>query len=188
MTQVIGDEDRNRQSTLVGSEHGGLSGFGDQGSDTTATHIHEQEDHLSGMPTTDQEAKRQAPAPPPLRPPYEKLAQKNPKATDHLAITIGPPMIILFDIVIPCIIYYVWYDIHRSRWEDACRTYSNRGATCPLVKPEYDDKILGYAVVSFGFGEVYILFARVRRLLLQRDQCAPLLSRSKWELDATSCE
>ncbi|EDO04501.1 hypothetical protein SS1G_06984 [Sclerotinia sclerotiorum 1980 UF-70] len=53
--------------------------------------------------------------PPP--PPFEKLAQKNPKPTDHLSITIGPLVILLFDIVIPCIIYYVWFDIHRSSLE-----------------------------------------------------------------------
>ncbi|PQE13115.1 beta-glucosidase 1 precursor protein [Rutstroemia sp. NJR-2017a BBW] len=44
----------------------------------------------------------------PSPPPYEKLAQKNPKPTDHLSITIGPPVILLFDIVVPCIIYYLY--------------------------------------------------------------------------------
>lgn len=88
--------------------------------------------------------------------------------------------------MLPCIIYYVWYDIHRPQWEDDCRTYTTRGPTCPLPKPEYDEHILGYAVISFVIGELYILIARVARLLLHRDQCAPLLSRSKWELEATS--
>lgn len=118
--------------------------------------------------------------------PYEKLAQKNPKPTEHLSITIGPPVILLFDVIVPCIIYYVWFDIHRARWVDQCRPYDNRNETCPIVKPEYDKDILGYAIISFGFGEVYILIARVARLLMHRDLCAPLLSRSKWELDATS--
>lgn len=121
-------------------------------------------------------------------PAYEKLAQKNPKATDNLSITIGPPMIILFDIIIPCIIYYVWYDRHREQWINQCRDFENTNPNtpCNIPKPEYDRDVLGYAILSFGFGEVYILIARVWRLLKYRDLCAPLLSRSKWELDATS--
>lgn len=118
--------------------------------------------------------------------PYEKLAQKSPKLTDHLSITIGPPIIIFFDIVVPCIIYYVWYNIKRSQWEDDCRSYTDRSVTCPLAKPDFDKRINGYAIISFGFGELYILIARVYRLINQRDECAPLLSRSVWELDATS--
>lgn len=116
----------------------------------------------------------------------EKLAQKNPKPTDHLSITIGPGVIVFFDIVVPCIIYYTWFDIHRSQWEDDCRTYTSQGALCPLQKPEFDKNILGYCIITFGFGELYILIARVAQLLAHRDLCAPLLSRSKWELDATS--
>ncbi|QSZ34992.1 hypothetical protein DSL72_007854 [Monilinia vaccinii-corymbosi] len=116
--------------------------------------------------------------------PYEKLAQKNPKPTDHLSITIGPAVILAFDIVIPCIIYYIWFDIHRSRWANSCKAYPKN--KCPLEKPEYDRDILGYAVICFGFGELYILIVRVWRLFKYRDLCAPLLSRSRWELDATS--
>lgn len=41
-------------------------------------------------------------------------------------------------------------------------------------------------MICFGFGELYILLARVWRLYFRREQCAPLLSRAKWELDATS--
>jgi hypothetical protein len=119
-------------------------------------------------------------------PPYEKLAQKRPNPTDHLSITIGPPIIILFDIVVPCIIYYVWYNINKSNWANDCRSYVDRSETCPLSKPEFDEKIMGYAIISFGFGELYILIARVQRLINHREECAPLLSRSKWELDATS--
>lgn len=118
--------------------------------------------------------------------PYEKLAQKRPKPTDHLSITIGPPIILLFDIVVPCIIYYVWYNIKRSQWGNDCQSYVDLGAICPLAKPEFDEKINGYAIISFGFGELYILIARIYRLIYQRDDCAPLLSRSVWELDATS--
>lgn len=113
---------------------------------------------------------------------YEKLAQKKPKLTDHLSITIGPIMIIIFDIVVPCIIYYIWFDIHRSHWKSACRSYE----ACRFTKPEFDKQILGYAIISFGLGELYILIARVCRLLWHPDECAPLLSRSRWELDATS--
>ncbi|KAF2773088.1 hypothetical protein EJ03DRAFT_245789, partial [Teratosphaeria nubilosa] len=117
---------------------------------------------------------------------YEPLAQKNPKATDHLSITIGPPIIILFDLIVPCIIYYTWYDNRYSNYKNSCQRYYDRNQQCPLNPPEYDKDILGYAIVSFGFGELYILVTRVARLLVHRDQCAPLLSRSKWELDATS--
>lgn len=130
----------------------------------------------SGQETADQEDPEE----------YEKLTQRNPKPTDHLSITIGPPIILLFDIIVPCIIYYAWYDINKSHWRNQCRPYVNDGQSCPFVKPEYNDKILGYAIISFGFGELYILIARVYRLLVYSDECAPLLSRSRWELDATS--
>jgi hypothetical protein len=189
MTQVINNEDQDRQPiTISQHDHGGYSTSEceEYASDTTATRIQDDEDtpHRNGL--TDEAPKvRGSPTPPPQLT-YEKLAQKNPKPTEHLSITTGPPMIVLFDIVIPCIIYYVWYDIHRSQWEDDCRAYTSHGANCPLAKPEFDEHILGYAIVSFGIGELYILIARVVRLLLHRDQCAPLLSRSKWELDATS--
>ncbi|PQE02935.1 beta-glucosidase 1 precursor protein [Rutstroemia sp. NJR-2017a BVV2] len=122
----------------------------------------------------------------PSPPPYEKLAQKNPKPTDHLSITIGPPVILLFDIVVPCIIYYVWFDKHRARWAKDCQVYDRRNEPCPLIKPEYDEEILGYAIIAFGAGELYVLIARVIRLIRDYEQCAPLISRSKWELDATS--
>lgn len=113
---------------------------------------------------------------------YEKLAQKKPKLMDHLSITLGPIMIVVFDIVVPCIIYYIWFGIHRSHWKSDCRAYE----TCLSTKPEFDKQILGYAIISFGLGELYILVARVCRLFWHPDKCAPLLSRSRWELDATS--
>jgi hypothetical protein len=64
--------------------------------------------------------------------------------------------------------------------------YAARRATCPIENPEFDDRILGYAVAPFGIWELYILIARVARLLRYRGQCALLLSRSRWELDASS--
>ncbi|CAL3971364.1 hypothetical protein PZA11_007870 [Diplocarpon coronariae] len=123
---------------------------------------------------------------PPSRPPLEKLAQKNPKPMDHFGITLGPPLIILFDIVVPIIIYYAWYNTQIRLWGDQCRAQTPAGQKCTITKPEYNEEILGYAIISFGFGEVYILIVRVWRLVKHRDICAPLLSRSKWELDATS--
>lgn len=105
---------------------------------------------------------------------------------EHIGITLGLPMIVLFDIVVPCIIYYTWYDIHRAHWQRICRDWHSRGEHCPVEKPQFDKDILGYAVICFGFGELYILLARVWRLVFRREQCAPLLSRNKWELDATS--
>ncbi|CZT44100.1 uncharacterized protein RSE6_04225 [Rhynchosporium secalis] len=123
---------------------------------------------------------------PPSRPPLEKLAQKNPKATDHLSITIGPAVIILFDVIVPIIIYYAWYNTRVRERKQACRQQNQPLQTCSIPQIEYNEEILGYAVISFGFGELYILVVRVARLLRHRDLCAPLLSRSKWELDATS--
>lgn len=122
---------------------------------------------------------------PPLRRKETKLAQKEAHPWQHLGITLGLPMIILFDLVVPCIVYYTWYDAHKSDWETQCREqYRNR--QCPIPKPEYDKDILGYAIICFGFGELWILIARVWRLLFRQEECAPLLSRSRWELDATS--
>ncbi|KAK0107269.1 hypothetical protein ONS95_003969 [Cadophora gregata] len=123
---------------------------------------------------------------PPIRPPLEKLAQKNPKPTDHLSITLGPFMIILFDVVVPIIIYYAWYNTRVRQRNRECRRQNQPIGNCSIVQIEYDEEILGYAVISFGFGELYILIVRVARLLRYRELCAPLLSRSKWELDATS--
>lgn len=117
---------------------------------------------------------------------HERLAQKRPKFADHPAVFLGPAMIILFDLVVPCVIYYAWFDIHKAQWERECRPYKNISENCPLVKPEFDRHILGYAIISFGVGELYILIVRVLRLLQYTADCAPLLSRSRWELDATS--
>lgn len=95
-------------------------------------------------------------------------------------------MIILFDLVIPCIIYYTWYISHRDEWNANCRPYTSLGQVCPIAYPEFDKDILGYAIICFGFGELWILIARVHRLVVHPEQCAPLLSRNRWELDATS--
>lgn len=117
---------------------------------------------------------------------HEKLAQKNPKFKDHPSVFLGPPMIILFDILIPCIIYYVWFNINQAQWERDCQPHRVNAAVCPLVAPEFDRHILGWAIASFGIGELYILVVRVLRLFRHPEVCAPLLSRSRWELDATS--
>lgn len=122
----------------------------------------------------------------PRRPTSEKLMQKSPKAKHHLWIILGPPAILIFDLVVPCIIYYSWYGIHVSRWRGDCKAHGGIPDQCPLTKPEFDKDILGYAIISFGFGELYILVARVCRLILHPKDCAPLLSNSRWELDATS--
>lgn len=156
----------------------------DSADETTTTLNTDDEDNSTIDDSVNEDGKeRKAPTTPP---PYEKLAQKHPRPFDHLSITIGPPIILFFDIVVPCIIYYVWYNIKRSQWANDCQIYTNRGETCPFAKPEFDEKINGYAIISFGFGELYILIARIYRLIYQHEQCAPLLSRSVWELDATS--
>lgn len=139
----------------------------------------------SDSDTTDPRSKEQGVSKRMAHPKYEKLAQKKPRFLDYPSITLGGPVIILFDLIVPCIIYYSWYGIRRSRWEEECRFSREGGIPCQLPHPEFDEKILGYSIISFGFGELYILIARVIRLLKYRDRCAPLLSRSKWELDAT---
>ena len=123
---------------------------------------------------------------PQLKRPLTKLANKKSHPMEHLGITLGVPMIVLCDIVIPCIIYYTWYNKHRARWQNDCREWHDRGDACPIEKPQFNEDIMGYAVVCFGFGELYVLLARVWRLFFRREQCAPLLSRNRWELDATS--
>jgi len=139
-----------------------------------------------GNSTSEDEEKKERKFSSPRRT-IEKLAQKNPKPMDHPSITFGPLIIILLDLVVPCIIYYAWYNTHKSWWKRDCQPFWDRGAACTVANPpEFDDKILGYALICFGIGELYILIARVCRLLRYPDQCAPLLSRSKWELDATS--
>jgi hypothetical protein len=97
-------------------------------------------------------------------------------------------MVLLFDLIIPCIIYYVWWIERRSNWESQCRSeYPNLTLQqCPIELKAYNDKIMGYAVICFGFGELWILLARVHRLYYHQEACAPLLSGHRWELDATS--
>lgn len=123
---------------------------------------------------------------PPLKKEETRLAQKEAHPWQHLGITLGLPMIVLFDIVVPCIIYYTWYNRHRSEWESSCQSLYPGQTPCPLEKPEFDKDILGSAVASFGIGELWIFVARVWRLFFRRDECAPLLSRNRYELDATS--
>lgn len=99
-------------------------------------------------------------------PEMQKLTSDVP-AKDQISIILGPFVILACDLVIPCIIYYIWLANH------------------PL-DPGYEEEIMGYAVLSFGLGEAYILVVRVYRLIKYRDECGPLLSEHWWELDATS--
>jgi hypothetical protein len=111
MTQVFTDDERARQSVSISAYDGRASTlYEENASHTTVSHVQDYEKCTNGNGSADEEMKgREAPTPP--RPSYEKLAQRNPKPIDHLSITLGPSMIILFNIVVPCIIYYVWYDI-----------------------------------------------------------------------------
>jgi hypothetical protein len=121
---------------------------------------------------------------PSLRRKETKLMQKEAHPWEHLGITLGLPMILLFDLIVPCVIYYTWYDTQKWNWKKQCREdYPDQ--KCPVQQPEFDKAILGYAIISFGFGELWILIARVWRLFLHPEECAPLLSRNRWELDAT---
>lgn len=139
-------------------------------------------DGLAKLPTQ----KSESGSLPALKRKHTKLANKEAHPMEHLGITLGLPMILLFDIIVPCIIYYTWYNSHTSDWQHECQPFHDREQQCPLPKPEFDKDILGYAIISFGAGELWILIARVWRLFRHRDQCAPLLSRNRWELDATS--
>lgn len=123
---------------------------------------------------------------PRLKKKLTKLANKESHPLEHIGITLGLPMIVACDLVIPCIIYYTWYLKHRATWKKDCRSWHDRGESCPIELPQFDEDIMGTAVAMFGIGEAYVLLARVWRLFFRRDQCAPLLSRSRWEFDATS--
>ncbi|KJX98362.1 hypothetical protein TI39_contig415g00004 [Zymoseptoria brevis] len=123
---------------------------------------------------------------PSLRRRETKLAQKEAHPWQHLGITLGGPMIILFDLVVPCIVYYSWYDAHLRSRNRRCRNEHPNEDPCPIPRLQYNSDILGYAIICFGFGELWILLSRVHRLYYHRDECAPLLSRHRWELDATS--
>lgn len=114
-----------------------------------------------------------------------RLMQKHAHPWEHLGITLGLPAIVLFDIIVPIAIYYTWYDTQKVSWQAECRARF-AAQPCPIPRPQFDKDIAGYAIISFGFGELWILLARVWRLYFRQAECAPLLSRSKWELDATS--
>ncbi|KAE9964548.1 hypothetical protein EG328_010356 [Venturia inaequalis] len=115
----------------------------------------------------------------------EKLAPKKVAARDQISMTLGGPIIIFFDLVVPCLIYYIWLRIVRTNWRHSCNAAGIPLANCSDY-PEYNDVILGLAVIAFGIGELYILIVRVVRLIKHREDCAPLLSRHWAELDATS--
>lgn len=128
---------------------------------------------------------------PRLRHRETKLAQKEAHPWQHLGIALGLPMILLCDIIVPCIIYYAWWRPRHAAWAAQCRAldhHQQQPQPCPVPFPEqFNELILGVAVASFGIGELWIWVARVHRLWFQRDACAPLLSTgSKWALDATS--
>lgn len=138
---------------------------------------------LDERATTMQASRRTLPQ---LKRKETRMMQKQSHPWEHLGITLGGPAILLFDLVIPCIIYYTWYNGQKHDWDRSCQAYTDAGQRCPIPYPEYDKDILGYAIICFGFGELWILVARVWRLWFRHDECAPLLSRAKWELDATS--
>jgi hypothetical protein len=123
VAQVTNDEDRSRDSVSITAYEGRASTLYDEHeNDTTATHIQDGGARPNMNGSADKDVKGRE-TPPPSPSAYEKLAQRNPKPTENLSITLGLPIILLFDTVVPCIIYYAWYDTHRSQWEDECRTY-----------------------------------------------------------------
>lgn len=156
------------------------------GDNATEAHRPQANRYTSAASTVKSERRAEIASLAPLKRRHTKLANKKAHPFEHLGITLGLPMILLFDIIVPCIIYYTWYNSHRSKRQRDCTPFHSRGDICPIPKREFDKDILGSAIASFGVGELWILIARVWRLFFRRDQCAPLLSRNRWELDATS--
>ncbi|EQB51607.1 hypothetical protein CGCF415_v006824 [Colletotrichum fructicola] len=106
---------------------------------------------------------------------------------EHISISIGPFIILFFDLALPVCIYYSWLRAQRNRRRDACAPAYEAGVECGLPAVEtVESRILGFAIIAFGFGEVYILIVRVYRLIAKYEKCAPLLSKHWWELDATT--
>lgn len=81
-----------------------------------------------------------------------KLANKKSHPLEHIGITLGVPMILLCDLILPCTIYYQWYLRHRSNWRRDCREWHDRGETCPIELRQFDEDIMGSAVACFGIG------------------------------------
>ncbi|KAJ0311213.1 hypothetical protein COL5a_002371 [Colletotrichum fioriniae] len=107
--------------------------------------------------------------------------------TEHISISIGPFVILFFDLALPVCIYYSWLRARRNDRRAACQSAYDAGVECGLPPVQtVESRILGFAIIAFGFGEVYILIVRVYRLIARFDECAPLLSKHWWELDATT--
>lgn len=81
-----------------------------------------------------------------------KLANKKSHPLEHIGITLGVPMILLCDLIIPCIIYYTWFLRHSSKWKRDCRGWHDRNEACPIERREFDEDIMGSAVACFGIG------------------------------------
>ncbi|KAJ0158630.1 hypothetical protein CTA2_11178 [Colletotrichum tanaceti] len=107
--------------------------------------------------------------------------------TRHMSISIGPFVILFFDLALPVCIYYSWLRARRNDRRAACQPAYDAGVECGLgpVKT-IESRILGFAIISFGFGEIYILVVRVYRLIARFEECAPLLSKHWMEMDATT--
>lgn len=97
--------------------------------DDAASEITQRDDDYDATPPTDlpndpaQEA--EAAGMPTLKRRRTRLANKKAHPMEHIGITFGLPMILLFDLIIPCIIYYTWYNKQRSRWEEQCLPWHN---------------------------------------------------------------
>lgn len=107
---------------------------------------------------------------------------------DELSIIIGPILVLILDLAVPCIIYYVTRDKDLANWRAACAAAVARSpGACPIPPPEvFNQEALGYTIIPFGIGEVAILMVRCYRLIRHHDRYAPLLSTRWWELDATA--
>lgn len=116
----------------------------------------------------------------------QKLTTSKVRLRDKIAIIIGPPIILILDLVAPCLIYYIWLDNNRSRWRRACGPRESAARACPVTPPAYDKWVLGLSIMFFGLGELFILVARCYRLIRHHQKYAPLLSVRWWELDATA--
>ena len=78
---------------------------------------------------------------PPLKRKETKLAQKEAHPWQHLGITLGLPMIVLFDIIVPIIIYYTWYNSQKKDWLANCREQYPGQEPCPIERPQFNESI-----------------------------------------------
>ncbi|GJC91371.1 hypothetical protein CH63R_01568 [Colletotrichum higginsianum IMI 349063] len=174
-----GDENREtfRDSTITAVSESTAQMLGRDGMPKTTTHDPSAPGVLAGIGENDQDDNDDE---------LEPLT-KYVDWTKHISISIGPFVILFFDLALPVCIYYSWLRARRNDRRAACQPAYDAGVECGLGPVQtIESRILGFAIISFGFGEVYILVVRVYRLIARFEECAPLLSKHWLEMDATT--